>query len=62
MKPIFKDTMLLEVSCELHNLMQYFHGHLVEQDDSGDKNHQNINFGLVLLSGIRPDSDGPDIR
>ena len=31
-----------------------------------DKNHQNINFGLVLLSGIRSDiwldSDAPDIK
>ena len=44
-----------------HDLMQWFYGSLVKQNDSGDKNHENINFDLALLSGIRPDSDTPDI-
>ena len=62
MKSIFNDAMLLEVSCVSHDLMQQFYGSLVEQNDSVDKNHQNTNFSLVLLYGIRPDSDAPDIR
>ena len=56
MKSIFNDAMLLEASCVPHDLMQQFHGSLVEQNDSVDKNHRNINFSLVLLSGIRPDT------
>ena len=52
MKSIFNDAMFLEVSCVSHHLMQWFHGSLVEQNDSVDKNHQNINFELVLLSGL----------
>ena len=68
MKSISNDAILLEVSCVSHDLMQWFHGLPVEPDDNMDKNHQNINFGLVLLSGIRcyykisGKLDLPDIR
>ena len=40
----------------------WFHGSLVEQDDSEYQNFQNINFGLALLSGIQSDSDVLDIH
>ena len=36
---IFEDAMLLEVSSVSHDLMQQFHGSLVEPDNSMDKNH-----------------------
>ena len=51
---IFNDAILWEVSCVSHDLMQWFHGSLVEQID--------INFVLVLLSGIQLVSYPPDIR
>ena len=56
------DTMLLKVSCVSHNLMQWFHGSLIEQDIATSKNHRNNNFDLVLLSSILPGSDAPEIQ
>ena len=61
MKSISNNAILLEVSSVSHDFMHWFHGALVEQDDKMDKNHQYINFDSVL-SGIRLDSDAPDIR
>ena len=59
---------LLEVFSVSHDLMQEFHDSPVKQGNSVDKNHQNINFGLVLVSGrivthrISGKLDLPDIR
>ena len=52
MNSIFNDAILLEGSCASHDLMQQFYGSLVEQNNSVNKNHQSINFGLVLLFGL----------
>ena len=42
MKSTFNDTMLLEVFCVSHDLMQYFHGSLVEKNDSVDKTNKKL--------------------
>ena len=44
MKSVFSDAILLKVSYVSHDLMEYFHGSLVKQDNREYKNHQNIHF------------------